>query len=118
MGLAFQSISVDHVVPPFYNMVAQGLADAPVFAFYLNRHGDEGQLTIGGTDPAHYTGPISYVPLSNETYWMFAMDDLEVKGSSYCPAEDPCFAIADSGTSLLAGPVAAVTDLNKKIGAV
>jgi len=117
MGLAFQSISVDHVVPPFYNMVAQGLVDAPIFAFYLNRHGDEGELTVGGTDPTHYTGPISYVPLSNETYWMFAMDDLEVKGTSYC-SDEPCFAIADSGTSLLAGPVAAVADLNKKIGAV
>jgi len=117
MGLAFPSIAVDHVVPPFYNMVAQGLVDEPVFAFYLNRHGEDGELTVGGTDPAHYTGAISYVPLTNETYWMFAMDDLSVLGTSYC-ADQPCHAIADSGTSLLAGPVEAVADLNKKIGAV
>jgi phytepsin len=118
MGLAFQSISVDHVGPPFYNMVKQGLVDAPVFAFYLNRHGEDGELIVGGTDPAHYTGAISYVPLTNETYWMFAMDDLMVKGQSYCSAAHPCHAIADSGTSLLAGPIEAVADLNKQIGAV
>lgn len=118
MGLAFQTISVDHVVPPFYNMVSEGLVDEPVFAFYLNRHGEDGELTVGGTDPAHYTGAISYVPLTNETYWMFAMDDLTVKGKSYCSAANPCHAIADSGTSLLAGPVDAIADLNKEIGAI
>jgi phytepsin len=117
MGLAFPSIAVDHVMPPFYNMVAQGLVAAPVFAFYLNRHGEDGELIVGGTDPTHYTGPISYVPLTNETYWMFAMDDLSVLGTSYC-ADEPCHAIADSGTSLLAGPVDAVAALNKQIGAV
>ena len=120
MGLAFQSISVDHVVPPFVNMVSQGLVTEPVFAFYLNRHGEAGELTVGGTDPAHYSGEIHWVPLTNETYWMFAMDDLTVQGStsSFCDASQPCHAIADSGTSLLAGPVAAVAELNKKIGAI
>ena len=120
MGLAFQSISVDHVVPPFVNMVSQGLVTEPVFAFYLNRHGEAGELTVGGTDPAHYSGEIRWVPLTNETYWMFAMDDLAVQGStsSFCDASQPCHAIADSGTSLLAGPVAAVAELNKKIGAI
>jgi len=52
---------------------------------------------------------------------MFAMDDLKVKGaggSSYCSAADPCHAIADSGTSLLAGPLDAVAQLNKQIGAI
>jgi len=118
MGLAFPSISVDHVVPPFQNMIAQGLVDEPVFAFYLNRQGEDGELVLGGVDKAHFTGPITYVPLTNETYWMFAMDDLEVVGTSYCSADKPCHAIADSGTSLLAGPVEAIADLNKKIGAI
>jgi len=45
------------------------------------------------------------------------MDDLSVLGTSYC-ADEPCHAIADSGTSLLAGPVDAVAALNKQIGAV
>eukprot|EP00293_Proteomonas_sulcata_P013251 CAMPEP_0184298510 /NCGR_PEP_ID=MMETSP1049-20130417/9302_1 /TAXON_ID=77928 /ORGANISM="Proteomonas sulcata, Strain CCMP704" /LENGTH=486 /DNA_ID=CAMNT_0026608665 /DNA_START=12 /DNA_END=1472 /DNA_ORIENTATION=- len=118
MGLAFQSISVDHVVPPFYNMVSQKAVEAPVFAFYLNRHEKEGELVFGGTDPAHYTGAITYIPLSNETYWEFKLDDLLVDGTSYCGPNAGCHAIADSGTSLLAGPKEAIKKINDQIGAV
>eukprot|EP01092_Planopodium_desertum_P012701 TRINITY_DN6007_c0_g1_i1.p1 TRINITY_DN6007_c0_g1~~TRINITY_DN6007_c0_g1_i1.p1 ORF type:complete len:370 (-),score=95.83 TRINITY_DN6007_c0_g1_i1:374-1483(-) len=118
LGLAFQSISVDGVTPVFYNMISQQLSQ-PLFGFWLNRNASStigGEITFGGTDPSHYSGTINYVPLTNETYWEFQMDAFSVKGTNYC--QGGCHAIADSGTSLLAGPSSVVTQINQQIGAI
>eukprot|EP00954_Amorphochlora_amoebiformis_P017445 1319211-Amorphochlora_amoeboformis.AAC.2 len=70
MGLAFDSIAVNHAPPVFYNIMDQNLVDTNQFAFYLNRTaGGDGELVFGGTDKAHYTGDFTYVPLTNKTYW-------------------------------------------------
>jgi hypothetical protein len=46
-----------------------------LFAFWLNRdlNGQSvgGEITFGGMDPAHYSGEITYAPLTAETYWQF-----------------------------------------------
>ncbi|EFA81975.1 cathepsin D [Heterostelium album PN500] len=121
LGLAFQSISVNSIPPVFYNMMAQGLVQQPVFAFWLSKvpGANGGELTFGSIDTTRYTGPITYVPLTNETYWEFKMDDFALNGNSlgYCGA-DGCHAICDSGTSLIAGPSAQINALNTKLGAV
>jgi len=117
LGLGFSSIAVTGATPWWYHAVEQKLVDEPVFAFYLNRKaGGDGELLLGGVDQTHYTGNFSYVPLTNETYWEFKMDGVSVGGSAFC--KGGCKAIADSGTSLLAGPKDAVKEINKAIGAV
>ncbi|XP_066922276.1 lysosomal aspartic protease-like [Clytia hemisphaerica] len=118
-GMGYQEISVDHVVPPFYNMVSQKLVDDAVFSFYLNRNAsdtDGGELLLGGIDQSKYTGDMTYVPVSIKGYWQFDMDSIQINGEKvFCTGG--CHAIADTGTSLIAGPSEEVKKLNEQIGA-
>jgi len=121
LGLAFQSISEAGVTPPWYNILNQKLVTKPVFATWLNKDASGitgGELLLGGIDGTRYTGAISYFPLSSETYWAFKFADINVGGETLnlCPGGS-CQGIADTGTSLIAGPKDQVAILNKKLGA-
>ncbi|EDW75917.1 uncharacterized protein Dwil_GK19045 [Drosophila willistoni] len=118
LGMAYQTIAVDTVVPPFYNLYEQGLIDEPVFGFYLGRNGtatDGGELILGGSDESLYVGNLSYVPVSQQGYWQFAVNNITWNGTVVC---DNCQAIADTGTSLIACPFSAYSQLNQLIGAL
>ncbi|KAJ7967721.1 aspartic proteinase-like [Quillaja saponaria] len=120
LGLGFQEISVGHAVPVWYNMIEQGLIKEPVFSFWLNRNPEEeegGEIVFGGVDPNHYKGKHTYVPVTHKGYWQFDMGDvlIDEKPTGYCAGG--CSAIADSGTSLLAGPTTVITMINHAIGA-
>ncbi|XP_057472289.1 aspartic proteinase A1-like [Actinidia eriantha] len=120
LGLGFREISVGDAVPLWYNMVTQGLIKEPVFSFWLNRNAEEeegGEIVFGGVDQNHYKGKHTYVPVTQKGYWQFNMGDVLIGGnlSGYC--DTGCSAIADSGTSLLAGPTSVITMINHAIGA-
>jgi len=123
LGMAFQSISVDNVVPPWYNLLTQHLVQNQLFSFWLSKNprgSNGGELILGAIDDSYYTGIITYVPLTSKTYWQFKVDDFLLGGTSlgYCPGANGCAAIADTGTSLIAGPMAQIAALNKQLGAV
>ncbi|XP_040259948.1 aspartic proteinase oryzasin-1-like isoform X3 [Aegilops tauschii subsp. strangulata] len=120
LGLGFKEISKGDVVPVWYNMVSQGLVGSPIFTFWLNRHAGEGQggeIVFGGIDPNHHNGDHTYVPVTRKGYWQFDMGDVLIGGNSTGLCASRCAAIADSGTSLLSGPTAIITQINEKIGA-
>ncbi|KAM7481863.1 hypothetical protein LguiB_006446 [Lonicera macranthoides] len=119
-GLGFQEISVGNVVPPWYNMVEQGLVNEEIFSFWLNRDQDAeegGELVFGGVDPNHFKGKHTYVPVTQKGYWQFDMGDFLIGNQSTGFCAEGCAAIVDSGTSLLAGPTTIVTQINHAIGA-
>ncbi|XWS42279.1 hypothetical protein CRYUN_Cryun16bG0001300 [Craigia yunnanensis] len=120
LGLGFQEISVGNATPVWYNMVNQDLVREEVFSFWLNRDPlaqEAGEIVFGGVDSKHYKGKHTYVPVSRKGYWQFDMGDFLVGNHSTGVCQRGCAAIVDSGTSLLAGPTAVVTEINHAIGA-
>nr|KJB13722.1 hypothetical protein B456_002G091100 [Gossypium raimondii] len=120
LGLGFQEISVGNAVPVWYNMVNQGLVKEPVFSFWLSRNSEDnlgGELVFGGMDPKHFKGNHTYVPVTRKGYWQFDMGDFLIGNETTGFCAGGCSAIADSGTSLLAGPTGIITQINHAIGA-
>jgi cathepsin D len=112
MGMAWQGISVNGIKPAWYDLVTQDGGEN-LFAFYLGKgDGDNSELVLGGTDSKHYTGEISYVPLTDEKYWMFKMDSFKMGDLSTTDVT----VIADTGTSLFAGPKDFITKVQTAIG--
>ncbi|VDO48344.1 unnamed protein product [Haemonchus placei] len=65
-----------------------------------------GELTICGTDPAHYKGSIEWVPLVAETYWTISVGSVYVRGATITNGTQN--AIVDTSTSFIIGPTDAV----------
>lgn len=128
LGMGFPRISADGVVMPFDNMLSQKLISEPVFSFYLNRDPKQspgGELIFGGIDDQHYEGHLTYTPVTREAYWQFKVDGVKLSGGTVMqtvtdvPAcSGGCQAIADTGTSLIAGPSQDVEFINEKIGGI
>ncbi|XP_042367264.1 nothepsin [Plectropomus leopardus] len=120
LGMGYPSLAEILGNPVFDNMMAQKIVDEPVFSFYLNRRtsssNPEGELLLGGTDEALYSGPVNWIPVTSKGYWQIKMDSVAVQGmSSFCP--QGCQAIVDTGTSLIAGPTNDILSLQQLIGA-
>ncbi|KAK6035222.1 eukaryotic aspartyl protease, partial [Cooperia oncophora] len=107
------------VSPVFHTLVEQKKVPSPVFSFWLNRNPDSeigGEITLGGMDSRRYVDPITWTPVTRRGYWQFKMDMVQ-GGSSAVACTNGCQAIADTGTSLIAGPKAQVEQIQKFIGA-
>ena len=105
LGFAWPRIAVDGVTPVFNQMLAQGVLTQAesMFGFWLNRSatGGEpnpsgGQLTLGGFDPDHYEGSLSWVNLTNETYWEFALDSMKPIRIGVLSWASDCFIVSPS----------------------
>lgn len=115
LGMAWQSISIDGIPTVFEELLAQGLVNQGVFSFYLSKQdGVDGELLLGGINRSKYTGDLTYIPLTEETYWEIALDSMTFNGSSVTSAKS---AVLDTGTSILAGPSAEVKKLAAAVGA-
>ncbi|XP_034028167.1 pepsin A-like [Thalassophryne amazonica] len=117
LGLAFQSIAADNVVPVFDNMVKQGLVPQSLFSVYLSSNSEQGsEIVFGGIDSSHYTGQITWLPLTSATYYQVQMDSVTINGQIVA-CSGGCQAIIDTGTSLIVGPNTEINNMNSWVGA-
>ncbi|KAI4902289.1 hypothetical protein NFI96_034711, partial [Prochilodus magdalenae] len=117
LGLAFQSISSDSATPVFDNMMSQGLVSQDVFSVVLSSNNQQGSAVLfGEIDSSYYTGSISWIPLSSETYYQITMDSVSINGQTVA-CSGGCQAIVDTGTSMIVGPTSDINNLNGWLGA-
>lgn len=107
LGLAYNSISVNHITPPFYNMIDQDLVDSPVFSFRLgSSEEDGGEAIFGGVDSSAYSGDIHYVPVRRKAYWEVELEEVALGGDSL--EMENAGAAIDTGTVSLCYVIAEV----------
>jgi aspergillopepsin I len=115
VGLAFDSINT--VTPTtqktfITNAIAQGLPK-PLFTANLKK-GQPGNYNFGYIDSTEYTGSITYVNVNTANgFWEFTSSGYAIGSGSFVSSSID--AIADTGTTLLYLPAAAVKAYYKKV---
>ncbi|KUI67760.1 Cathepsin E [Cytospora mali] len=117
-GMAFSSIAQDNGTTFFENLIAAGTVDTDEFGFYLGRLAsgteDDSEMTLGGRDSTKYTGSFTTVPVTSETYWQVALDNVKVDGSVAGKSTKGQAAI-DTGTTVVLAPTTAAKEIMNKI---
>ncbi|RKP28517.1 Asp-domain-containing protein [Metschnikowia bicuspidata] len=119
LGLAYDTISVQKVVPPMYNAILKGLLQSPQFGFYLGdtkkNENDGGLATFGGYDQSLFSGELTWLPIRRKAYWEVSFEGIGM-GDEYAQLTDTGAAI-DTGTSLIVLPSSLAAIMNAKINA-
>jgi cathepsin D len=115
VGMGYDALGVQGAHTAFTQLMQTEKCQDKVFAFYMNPNDENGsELTLCGTNPNHYTGEMTYVPVTKKAYWQFIVESVTVDAEKLATN---FAAIADSGTSLIAGPKADVERVQRAIGA-
>lgn len=127
LGLAFPDLSVPPGLPtPFDSMISQGLLAEDLFFSYFTSDtksgNDESFFMFGGVDTsklANPSGGFTYIDVIVPSYWLIPMEHVSVGSSvAYKCKLDFCFAVVDTGTTILAGPSTDIDPVMKAIGPV
>jgi hypothetical protein len=116
LGLGFGQIATARVPTVFEALAKSKQLNELVFGFYLGDH-SQGQLVIGGVDPAHYSGNFSFVPVSSEGYWEVDLAGVNVGLDKSMVLKHTRRAIIDSGTSFISGPSNEIEAIAAMLGA-
>jgi len=117
-GLGYDTIAVNELVPPFYQLIAQNLIQKPIFSVWLgdiNKGKEGGEIVFGGIDPSHYQGKLTWAPVVRKGYWEVGLGDIDFGGESY--GREGMSAAIDTGTSLIVTSEEIAEEINESMGA-
>ncbi|KAI9336558.1 aspartic peptidase domain-containing protein [Obelidium mucronatum] len=112
-GGIYQNASKGYYPTVIDNLVSNKLISEPVFSLWLNGSGDAngdslfsngGELVLGGVDPNHYRGDISYYNVVDSFFWAVSLYSVSVGSgskSALAPINPKTTAMFDSGTTLI-----------------
>ncbi|KAF2214563.1 hypothetical protein CERZMDRAFT_82538 [Cercospora zeae-maydis SCOH1-5] len=116
MGMAFQSIANSQQPPFFFTLINEGKVSPTEFSFYLGRQksgtAQNSELTLGGRDSSKYTGAVTSVPVTSQTYWQVAIDAICALPQAVCLQ---LVVLIDTGTTLIVAPYAAAISIFAQI---
>lgn len=121
LGMAFESLSRLNQKPAFQQLIANDLLDVGIFAFHIPSTNDDaaGELTLGGVDPWHFQGELSWVKLLSEPtgFWEIMVKSVKIESQNVNSNMSPT-AIVDTGTSLIVASIDEVWRIAKHLDAV
>jgi len=121
LGLAFPALSdsTSSGTPLFDSMITQGALDRNAVSFFFGSYSEEtdASITFGIPPKDLYIAPIQYIQVTTPLYWQVVLKDIYVNGVPQNLCEDKtCYAVLDTGTTLLTGPTVGVAALVSAIG--
>ncbi|KAG9032898.1 hypothetical protein FS842_004024 [Serendipita sp. 407] len=112
MGLGWPSLAQSRGTPWWLNVIDE--FEEPEMSFYFSQWNPSdpndvvtpgGQFTIGGRNTSLYDGDIKFIPISQQSYWTIPLDSIVVSSNTTLSMTGSYGrAIADTGTTLIAGP--------------
>jgi len=116
-----------------FGLALPGLSQSPVFnmgsqfgppeqrglfaVYFAEGYASGSEITFGGYRRERLAGPLNWVPVEDpeDGYWKVKVDSVSVAGEEHelC-ASGACFGVADTGTSVLAGPSKIIADIRKR----
>jgi hypothetical protein len=109
MGLGFKDLSMGSK----FNIVDDLLPNNKFSVFITDDSGSE--ITFGGYKSEQLASDIIWAPVSHQSYWQVAIDDITFDNKPTGLCDGGCQVAVDTGTSMLAGPSDLVDKLTAKL---
>ncbi|KAG9061978.1 hypothetical protein KI688_006695 [Linnemannia hyalina] len=123
MGLGFEGTSdMKGFRSPITNMMLQNQIDQAIVSVWLNKASEQdaklsngGEFIFGGVDPSLYTGSITYLPVTSDSQWQVAVDEVYIGRKELAVSKSSSYAVVDTGSSYILLPDYLATAFHRAI---